>query len=199
MGDRDEIFENLYVRFYKAVFFFFLERGYSEDRSADLTQETFVRVYRGMATYRQDAARSWILTIALNVWRNALRASNTEMRGAKTSSLETLREEQGFDPPSAPGSPPAPYANAYQRELRLRLRAAILRLPNRMRQCFQLRLRDCSYLQIVGVMKVSIDTVKSLLYQAKQRLADDPELSEFRENLSGFFSKLDLPQDGGDP
>lgn len=50
------------------------------------------------------------------------------------------------------------------------LRNALEELPPQMRRCVQLRVQDLRYREIAEILKVSIDTVKAHLYQARQLL-----------------------------
>jgi RNA polymerase sigma factor (sigma-70 family) len=64
------------------------------------------------------------------------------------------------------------------------LQHALAELPEQMRQCVRLRLKDdLKYKEIAEVMKISIETVKSHLYQAKKRL---------RPLLEPYFGPIDL-------
>ena len=58
-------------------------------------------------------------------------------------------------------------------ERREQLRSALEELPPRMRDCLLLRLdKGLKYREIAEIMNTRVDTVKSQLYQAKERLKD---------------------------
>jgi RNA polymerase sigma-70 factor (ECF subfamily) len=64
------------------------------------------------------------------------------------------------------------------------LREALAELPEQMRQCVRLRLKDdLKYKEIAEVMKISIETVKTHLHHAKKRL---------RPRLEPHFGRIDF-------
>lgn len=175
--DDSPSFRNLFDRYYQAVFSLFIRWGFSRDDAQDLAQVTFLRVFKGMKDYRGDAAWAYVLKIANHVRANELRYRQAQMRGADTTSLDGLPQI----PPSSPGtgsglSTPEEEALAKERsQLHQRriqqLRDAIEELPPRMRHCIQLRLhRGLKYREVAETMHISIDAVKTLLFQARKRL-----------------------------
>ena len=70
LGDR-EAFEDLYSAHGACVMTYFLRSGFGRADAQDLTQETFLRVYKSLATYDADRGsfRLWLAAIARNVAR----------------------------------------------------------------------------------------------------------------------------------
>ncbi len=70
MGDRGA-FEELYSAHGACVMTYFLRSGFGQADAQDLTQETFLRVYKSLATYDGDRGsfRLWLAAIARNVAR----------------------------------------------------------------------------------------------------------------------------------
>lgn len=176
-SDRESAFRSLFDAFYRPVFRFFEKRGFSVEESHDLTQETFIRVYQGVGSFRGEAPfEAWLFQIAANTYRNALRHLGAQKRAGRHLSLV-----------EAAGSPDSPDAEVdarvadesasdplggVLREERLRaLRAAVESLPEQMRKCVMLRVyQELSYQQIAVVLRVSVETVKAHLYQARKQL-----------------------------
>lgn len=72
-GDRDS-FDELYRRYERRVFGFFLQRTRSQDRAAELFQEAFLRLHRFRDTYDPDRPfSSWLFQIARNVLNDDFR------------------------------------------------------------------------------------------------------------------------------
>lgn len=169
-------FQEIFHRYYRPVYVFFAKRGFCDADCEDLTQETFVRVYKSMDSLRQDDALShWVLRIAANQWKNELRSRSAAKRdGVEVELLEADRPE------SAPGDPalprPArqdPEDEAMSRQEVARVEAALGRLPPRMRRSILLRAQGWKYREIAEIMQLSIETVKSSIYQARRRLFDE--------------------------
>jgi len=55
MPEFDEEFRRLFALYFQPVFSFFLRRGFPREECRDLTQETFLRVYRSIGRFRGEA------------------------------------------------------------------------------------------------------------------------------------------------
>ncbi len=188
--DPEEVFRRLYDRYRGPVHACFARRGFSADECRDLVQETFLRIYRGIETFRGEARfETWLFEITQNVWRNELRNRSAAKRAA-----EEIDVEGGMDD-VVPSDDSRPAGSSSGRESlddllaeeRVRLlRTALEELPPQMRRCVQLRLdQDLKFREIAVLMQVSIDTIKSQLAQAKQRL---------RLSLGGYFGEIDFQE-----
>jgi RNA polymerase sigma-70 factor (ECF subfamily) len=180
-SERRDEFAEVFEELAPAVVYFFARRGFSPEDSRDLMQETFLKAYRGLSGFRDDAKfKTWLLRIAANVWKNALR----DMQAGKRSAMKTVAfEDLGSDPaepadelPARPGSSFAasPLDRAIRNERSRMLREAFEELPPRMRRCVQLRIDGgLKYREIASILSVSVDTVKTQLHQARRRLKDE--------------------------
>jgi len=196
---KDEDFERLFFRYYGPIRIFFINRGLSSDESDDLTQDTFVRAYRSMGQFRNEASiRTWLLTIATNVWRNTVRSRRAAKRQATALPLEDNPSseddavedavEEEMDLAAAYQTPlwvaVEPLEEALSDERASLLREALAELPPQMRRCMVLRVQhDLKYREIAALMAISIDTVKSQLSQARDRL---------RARLADQFADIEL-------
>jgi RNA polymerase sigma factor (sigma-70 family) len=166
----------LYRLFRRRVESFFVRRGCSSDECAELTQETFVRVFAGIGGlhFAPRFAR-WLFEIAANIFRNELRWRGAAKRDAFEESIEDLvetRAERRSDAlPALSSKAPSPLDATLRRERLEHLRAKLDQLPPQMRRCVYLRLyQDLKYREIATVMGISIETVKAHLHQAQKRL-----------------------------
>lgn len=179
LSERREEFAEVFEDYAPAVSCFFARRGFPPEDCRDLTQETFLKAYRGLARFRAEAGlETWILRIAANVWKNTLRSRQTEKRSAaRTVPLEEVGSvpeplARVAAPPQEAGTP-APLHRVIRDEERRLLRDAVEELPPRMRRSVLLRVdQGLKYREIATIMSVSVDTVKTQLHQARQRLRD---------------------------
>lgn len=167
-----EDFEQLFQRYYRPVYAFFARRGFPPADCEDLTHEAFLRVYRSWgALRREDALEAWILRIAANVWKNELRR---RAAGKREGTEVELHEDQvaagGAGAGAGAGWRRDPFAALSSSEEVARIEAALARLPPRMRRCILLRAQDMKYREIADLLRLSIETVKSQIHQARQRL-----------------------------
>ena len=128
--------------------------GNSHD-AEDLTQETFVRVFRHLESWDpRRAFRPWLLAIAANRCRSFL--------GQRRHQMEVQAPE--LEP--APRKPSDP-SNDMQEEVELGLR----RLRAEHRQAFLLFYeQELSYAEIAEVMQCPVGTVKTWIHRARQEL-----------------------------
>lgn len=165
-------FRQLFEGYYRSVRYFFANRGFSTDEAQDLAQETFLRAFKGFEAFRGDASfRTWIFQIANNIWLNEVRCRHAAKRSGN---------EVSFEEAFRPGSPHSrrlgisndgPLGEVLAEERLQVLRDAVKDLPPQMRRCIFLRIeQDLKYREIAELMQLSIETVKSHLHQARQRL-----------------------------
>lgn len=163
----------LFRRKYRKVMNYFLGVGLSRDDAADLAQETFLRAHRGLETYRGEASEdTWLYEIARNIFKNwvrdrkALKHQGVEVPLAAPADKEDhpVPELEITDPD------PLPIELLIQAERKDLLQEAIAGLPAQRQMCVKLRLKDLKYAEIAGILGVSIETVKSHLYQAREAL-----------------------------
>jgi RNA polymerase sigma-70 factor (ECF subfamily) len=190
--DGSHAFRQLFDLHYRPVWRFFARRGFPHEECHDLTQETFVRVYTGMDGFRGEARfETWLFRIALNTYRKALRYRGADKRAGRELSLEDANggvrtEAETADEAVLPMADPPrqPLDDMLGNEKRRALKRAVAELPDQMRRCVVLRIyQDLPYKEIAGTMKVSIETVKAHLFQARRRL---------RVALADHFEDLEL-------
>ncbi len=173
-------FVQLYRDYTPRVTRFFLRKGVPMDRAEELTQEVFIRVYGSMERFRHESrVGTWIFTIARNLWLNEIRARSTDKRyGTEVpvdEQIEGVRSER-IDPEH----------EVLRQERQKILREALGQLPDRMRRAVELRLeQDFKYREIARIMGVSVQTIKSQLFQARSRL---------REILGDHYEEADATQ-----
>lgn len=171
--ERREELADLFQEYGPSITYFFARRGFLPEDCQDLTQETFLKAYRGLARFRNDAElKTWILRIATNVWKNALRSKKAQKRDdGLTVPIEAVMNEDGPPAGDELHGPPGALDRILRDEGRRMLRDAVAELPPRMQRCVQLRIdRAMKYREIAAIMQVSVDTVKTQLHQARQRL-----------------------------
>lgn len=170
--DVEESFRRLVQEYGAAIEQFFRLRRFSPEEAEDLTQDTFINVYRGIHTFRHDASpKTWLLGVAKHVWHNELRRRSAVKRAAREVPLE---DPESGEEQSSLLIEADELINALLREERRHLIVQKLRkLPPQMRRCMLLRvLQDLKYEEIASVLRISIQTVRSHLFQARQRLKE---------------------------
>lgn len=124
----------------------------------DVTQETFIKVWKHLDTFRGESSiRSWILRIAHNTAVSTLRT-------IRDSATDPVKLPQAFDP--------IPTNRVVEGRLAADdLRAALEQLDDLTREIVVLReVEGMSYDEIAETLGVPIPTVKTRLLRARRRL-----------------------------
>ncbi len=177
---REEDYRSLFDLYYPRLVHFFARRGFPRQDCLDLTQETFLGIYKGIGAFRRDARfETWLFTIATNAYRKRLRRGAAGKREGREVPLEADEDAEPGPRQELP-SPELPKEDDVLRKERSRLlRQAVEKLPEQMRRCLILRVyQDMRYREIAGVLRLSPETVKAHLFQARRRL---------REELGPYF------------
>jgi len=157
-------FGELVSRYQKTVYRIILRMVKTPDDADDLTQDTFVRAYRGLKTFKEEFDfHPWLYRIAVN---QAINFINRRKRQAAVD-LEEVPEgdiKQGPEPES-------PVQSASRQELLENLEDALQQLPEEQRTVFLLRVQEgLSYEEIAQVMGTPKGTVMSRLARARMAL-----------------------------
>ena len=145
----------------------------NREEARDLTQETFLRAFQSIATFRGEAdLRTWIYRIAINQarnrwrwWRRRRRDSTvsldaTDENGRQTL-IATLKAESSRDPEQ----------DTLAREREQVLRKALRGLRRVYREAVILRdIEGFAYEEIAVALEISVGTVKSRLARGRQEL-----------------------------
>jgi RNA polymerase sigma-70 factor, ECF subfamily len=169
----EESFHLLCERFHRPLYAFFVRRGFSHADCLDLTQETFLGIYRGIGSFRRDARfETWLFKVATNAFRKRLRWEVAGKRAGEEVSLDAASGEEDDRPvfqPVAEGPPPGD--SLFQAERARLLREAVDRLPDQMRKCLILNVyQELKVREIAQLLHLSPETVKVHLFQARRRL-----------------------------
>ena len=127
----------------------------------DLSQEVFLRAYRGLVGFEgRSRFSTWLYRIAYNVFLN---------HRARSKELAAL--PLGFESQAAA---PEHELSPNRCDLRRDLAAAIAALPERYRAVVTLYyLQDVSYPEIAEVLDLPLGTVKTHLHRAKKLLREE--------------------------
>ena len=158
-GDRAAL-AALMLRYQRAIYnAAFRVLGNGED-AADVSQAVFLKVAERLDDYdAQYKFFSWIYRIAINESLNVLRRNGHE---------EPLEGEDDL-----PGDDDGPERHVANAELAGRVQAALMTMKVDHRVVLTLRhFSDCSYGEIASILDLQEKTVKSRLFEARQRLKE---------------------------
>jgi RNA polymerase sigma factor (sigma-70 family) len=172
--DRQGSFRFLYETYFRAIERFFARKGLSPEDCLDLTQETFLGIYRGLDGYEhRQRFTAWLYRVATTTWWKRFRNDNTEKR------IGVVVSHDGMENPEPYLAVPGRQLDDLLDEEHSRaLRTAVAELPGQMRDCMTLRLyHGLSYGEIAVIKKISVETVKAHLHRGKTKLQE--KLADF--------------------
>jgi len=160
---RDEkAFRQLVEEYQRMVFRTCIGIVHDADDADDVSQEVFIEAFNSIDNFRADSKIStWLYRIAVNKSLNHIRANKRKR----------LFQSLGFSnsPDVADMSIPVDAIENQQRKKIMD--AAIDSLPENQRTAFVLhKMDDLSYKEIAEIMNVSLSSVESLIFRAKQNL-----------------------------
>jgi RNA polymerase sigma-70 factor (ECF subfamily) len=158
-GD-ERMFTELVRRYEQPLYRFICRLTGDPAESADLFQETFVRVYQRAGTFRGASPfRTWVYAIAVNLCRARQRQKQRWASGLEVTA---------HDPPN--GSP-GPRQIAESMEIGDRIAAAVAMLPDEQRAVFVLKVyEEMTFQSIAELLERPVGTVKSQMRLALGRL-----------------------------
>jgi RNA polymerase sigma factor (sigma-70 family) len=162
---RPEAYRSLVDGYGDQVYNTVLSMMQREADAEDVSQEVFIAVYRHVGNFRADAKLStWIYRIAVTKSLEALRKGSRK----RESVTESLSDETGRLPAASFNHPGVLSEN---RERAAVLFRALDRLPEKQKTAFVLhKTEGLSYAEIAEVMELTLASVESLIYRARQGL-----------------------------
>jgi RNA polymerase sigma-70 factor (ECF subfamily) len=162
---------------YQPVYWYLLDLSRDEQWAADLTQDTFARMWTSLDQFRGESSfRTWLFSIARNEFLQGLRQSQRSPKLAEYLDLELV-----------PDSAPSVEEECSRQDLEQQVRDQVARLPGKYRDTIALHyfagmsLRDTA--QVTGVPR---GTAKSRLNQALAMLSKAINAKEACDEDRGF-------------
>lgn len=159
----DALFEQLHI----PVFRYVMRKMRDSGRAEDITQETFLRLFRHLKDERSiENPKAWLFTVANNLAIDANRgdAHFQDLDEATWNKIEDSRRD-AMDPEKL----------TLQQERLERLRSVVLSLTALQRECLHLRAEGLRYREIAELMGISISTVTDAVRRATLKLSREFE------------------------
>ncbi len=165
----------LITRYHQPIYSLLVRTVRDPADAADLTQEVFVKVFRGIGGFHQESSLcTWIYRIALHEGLNQRRWWSRHKQQEVTLETETwcgdgeepLRLKDMLEDPAE-----KPDEMYFQRETREKLESALLKIHEPFRMAVILRdVEGFSYEEIAEMLGVNVGTVKSRLARGRNQL-----------------------------
>lgn len=160
----------------------------NDAEAEDVVQETYVRAFTRLSSFREEAAFStWLMRIALN------EAMGRKRKRRPMVDLDVLDENGGAEVIAFPGggAMPNPEGEAGRAQMRALLEAAIDTLPETFRVVFVLReIEELDGAETATFLGIKPETVKTRLFRARRLIR-----AELEKKLAPAFGEI-FPFDG---
>lgn len=162
LSDKEKGFRMLMDRYQVAIYNYVRRMVVAHEDAQDVTQDTFVRIYRNIDTFRNDGSlTTWIYRIATTEclrFLNRRKETFISSEDVRDSLLAKLESSDYID-----------YGNA----LAVKFQKAVISLPEKQRVVFNLRYYDeLEYSEISRITGVSVDSLKVNYHYAKDKIKE---------------------------
>lgn len=160
-GDRTA-FELLVVRYQRRLAALISRYRLDAATIEDLTQEAFIKAYRGLAKFRGESTFfTWLARIALNTTKTYLSSRRTQVE------VLSLDDQDGeFDPLAAIESGDSTEGTVASRQIAALITSTMDEMPADLRE-----IDGKSYQEIADALGIPLNTVRSRIFRAREQVA----------------------------
>jgi RNA polymerase sigma-70 factor (ECF subfamily) len=159
----DEIFSSIFKANSKTVFNYIYYKFGNEEKAHDAVQEAFVKLWENCAKVAPEKAKSFVYTVANNLYLNVIKAEKVRLKYADKT-LKTTNETPEF--------------LLEESEFKTKLDNALDSLPDNQRITFLLnRIDGKKYKEIAEMEDVSVKAIEKRMHLA---------LKSLREKIDGI-------------
>lgn len=161
-------FEELVTAYQKPIYNLAIRMTGNPEDALDLSQEAFLKAWRGLPSYRFDSAFStWLYRLASNVCIDFLRKQKKQ----RTVPLQYGNGEEEERELAIPDPSPGTEEQVLSQIEHERVAAAMSQLDPEYREALTLRvINGLSYQEIASILNVKEGTVKSRIARAREKM-----------------------------
>lgn len=175
-----EAFNELVLCYQDAVYRYASTLTGDPDEADDITQESFIKAFQNIGSFRGGSLRAWLLKIATNVARDQWR----RFKKHPTHSLFAQAEDgEEIESPAWLRDPaPSVETVAEQHEASAQLFRMLENLPAVYRSAITLvDLYELEYVEAAEILRIPIGTLKSRIARARMQMIESIQCANSRE------------------
>ena len=167
-GDVDA-FETLVIKHQKKMLNIAYRIVGNYEDSCEVVQDAFVSAYKSIKTFEEKSRFStWLYTIVINLSRNRLKQTKTQIHHEKFSLDDPILTDNGNIKAEPASDEPSVLEKLEKRDIRQKVQGCISSLDNEFREVLVLRdIQGFSYDEIGVMLRIAEGTVKSRLFRAR--------------------------------
>jgi RNA polymerase sigma-70 factor (ECF subfamily) len=157
-------FDHLVKKYQKRIYALAYRMMKNHDAADDIAQETFINAYSSIKSFKLGYSfYTWLYRICMNLSINYLKRQKFMISESQFEEEANPLEKETVDED--------PLSLLVQKEQERKIEQAIDSLPPKYKAVFVLRVyEDLSYQEIAQTLKISVGTVMSRLFRARERL-----------------------------
>lgn len=157
LSGEKEAFSEIFLKHYDFIFKSVMKYISIEDKAKDITQDVFIKAYEKLETFKNDSKlSSWLYSIAYNISINYITREKDKFVDLNYDDFFVSNETQD---------------DIYDKEMIKELSDALEKLPAHYRIIIKLYYFDeKSYEEISEILNIPINTVKTQLFRAKDKI-----------------------------
>lgn len=160
----DHVFSKVFKTHSKTVFNYIFYKFGNEEKAHDAVQEAFVKLWQNCAKVSPDKAKSYVYTVANNLYLNVIKAEKVRLKHADRHVKDRTIESPEF--------------LLEEKEYKDKLDNALNALPENQRTTFLLnRIDGKKYVEIAEMEGVSVKAIEKRMHLA---------LKSLREHIDGI-------------
>lgn len=160
---QDAVFDNFYKKHSRALNNFMYYRTGDAQRSLDLVQEAFIKIWDKCSEISLDRAKNYLFKTANNLFLNETRHQKIVLEYNKSN---PFKETTAQDPEFV----------LREKEFGEKLQSAIAKLPEGQREVFLLnRIDGMKYREIAEMLEISVKAVEKKMMKALSKLREEFE------------------------
>ncbi|MFI8606502.1 RNA polymerase sigma factor [Cellulophaga baltica] len=159
----EQVYNELFKTNSKTVFNYLYYKYGNEEKAYDVVQEAFIKLWENCKKVAPEKAKSFVYTVANNLYLNVLKAEKVRFKHAKET-LDVTHESPEF--------------LLEEKQFKLKLEQALSDLPENQRSTFLLnRIDGKKYKEIAELEGVSVKAIEKRMHLA---------LKSLREKIDGI-------------
>lgn len=163
LAGEQEAFSPLVKEHQRSIYYLIYRIVQDEEAAKDLTQESFVKAYQSLKSFKMKSSFStWLYRIAVNTAKNYLRERSRRPMGADNGEEELL---------AIPDEKPGSLEDQIKREEWEKVQKAVASLPEKQRITLILKVyEEKSFEEVAQIMNSPVGTAKANYHHAMENL-----------------------------
>lgn len=163
LAGEQEAFAPLVKQHQRQIYYVILRIVGDEESARDLTQESFIKAYQNLKSFKMNSSFStWLYRIAVNTAKNYLRDTGRRPQASGDGEEELLK---------LPDEKTSHLEKAIQKEARQKVRQAVAQLPEKQRITLILKVyEEKTFYEIAQILNCPMGTAKANYHHAVKNL-----------------------------